>query len=602
MSTTTFTANAMKVLEARYLSVGDDGHVNETPFECFRRVANAISASEPASSREHWSNEFYAIMSSLDFLPGGRTISTAGTSAPLVSNCVVLHVEDSLEHIFQTLTDACVLHKGGSGVGFPFHLLRPAGTKCRRTLGESSGPVSFMRIFSESFRPILSHGRESANMGLMSIDHPDILEFLSAKSVEGSFSNFNFSVGLTDAFMKCALDRPDDFWLCEWSGHKMKPRTIKRDDSGRVLEIKEVDIKASDLLDRIVEMSWHNGEPGCVFIDTVNRSNPLPGLGPLECCNPCGEQFLHDGDACNLGAINLERFVTSDCCIDFDRLDKVTRTAVRFLDDVIDQTQFEVSRVHDTFTGNRRIGLGIMGLADMLFLMGLAYDSDAGRSAARSAMKCISDASIDESHKLGCEKGSFDNFEKSKWFGSVSAMRNASLTNVAPCGSISIICDVSSGVEPYFALAYKRMNCLDGSPMEPFVNKHLKHALESCGCYTDSVMEKVLQTGSLSTATEVPEEVRRVFVTSLDISARDHCHMQATIQEYCCNAISKSINFRNQATVQDIKDVFIQGWRSGVKGMTVYRNGSRESQVLVTNSDEPVQTSLSGCRDGKCDV
>jgi ribonucleoside-diphosphate reductase alpha chain len=599
MSKLAFTPNAMMLLNSRYLRQDDDGNVIETPEECFRRISTAIAASEPESARAHWSAAFYEILSNFEFLPAGRTISIAGTGAPLVSNCVVLHVDDSLDAIFQTMEDAALLHQAGSGVGFPMHLLRPAGSVCKRTLGRSSGPVSFLSIYSEAFRPLITHGRESANMALMRIDHPDILEFMTAKMVEGRFANFNFSIALTDEFMEAAVCRPDEAWLCQWEGVRMKPRTIKRDAAGRLLEIAEVDITAGELFDRIVRCAWKNGEPGCVFIDTVNRTNPLPGLGRLECCNPCGEQYLHDGDACNLGSINLEKFVRNGE-LDRERLGEVTRIAVRFLDDVIDQTKFPVQRVRDTFTGNRRIGVGIMGLADLLFGLGLAYDSEEGRNAAREAMKCIQSAAIDESERLGLEKGSFPNIEKSIWRGK-KAMRNASLTNVAPTGSVSMLFDVSSGIEPYFALAYRRQNCLNGQQMEPFVNKHLKAALSKCSV-SESTLERIIQSGSVRGLEEVPEAVRRVFVTSLDISAEDHCKMQATIQEFCCNAISKTINFPRSATVEDVREVFIQGWRSGIKGMTVYRNGSREAEVLVTNGDGPVRTSSDGCVNGKCDL
>jgi ribonucleoside-diphosphate reductase alpha chain len=497
------------------------------------------------------------------------------------------------------MKDAALLHQAGTGVGFPMHLLRPAGLRCKRTMGKSSGPVSFLSTYSAAFRPLITHGRESANMALMRIDHPDILEFMTAKAAEGRFANFNFSIALTDAFMEAAVFRPNETWKCQWQGVAMKPRGITRDAEGRILEITEVDMTAGELLDRIVNCAWQNGEPGCVFIDTVNKTNPLPGLGPLECCVPCGEQFLHDGDACNLGSINLEKFVRNGE-LDRERLAQVARLAVRFLDDVIDQTDFSVERVRRTFTANRRIGIGIMGLADMLFCLGLAYDSEEGRSAARDAMKCIQTAAIDESERLGLERGSFPNFGKSIWTAK-SAMRNASLTNVPPTGSVSMLFDVSSGIEPYFALAYRRQNCLEGQTMEPFVNKHLKMAL-SKHSVSEATIQRIIQTGSVQGIEEVPEEVRRVFVTSLDIAPEDHSKMQAAVQEFCCNAISKTINFPKSASVDDVRRVFILAWQSGVKGMTVYRKGSREAEVLVTNGESPTQALSCGCANGKCDL
>ncbi|OHS95553.1 Ribonucleotide reductase, all-alpha domain containing protein [Tritrichomonas foetus] len=600
-----FTPNAMKVLEGRYLRQDHEGNLIEDADGMFHRVSSFIASAE--KEPQVWQPQFESIMKEFKFIPAGRTLSNSGTQTPLVSNCVVLHPSDSLLEIFQTLEDAAVLHKYGSGVGFPFHLLRPAGFQCKRTLGVSSGPVSFLQIYSKSFHPISQHGREPANMGIMRIDHPDVLEFISAKLIEGKYSNFNFSIALTDEFMDAAINRPTEPWLCEWKGQKMKPRKISRDPAGRVTNISDVDITTGDLLDTIVHFAWSNGEPGVVFIDTVNKKNPLPGIGRIECCNPCGEQYLHDGDACNLGAINLEMFVSDKGNgneIDFDELKRVTKLAIRFLDDVVDKTDFAVDRVKNMFTGNRRIGLGIMGLADLLFKMRIPYDSEEGRNMARYLMKTIQDSAIEASVELGEEKGSFPNFEKSVWAQTKKTMRNASLTNVAPTGSTSMLFDVSSGIEPYFALAYRRANTMNGTKMEPFVNKHLKEALEMAGCYNEEIMEKVLSSGSLQKVPEVPEEIRKVFVTSLDIAAEDHVKMQAAVQEYCCNAISKTINFTKDALPNDIKNAFIEGWRSGIKGMTVYRNGSRESQVLVTNteSNEPVQTFMTTCKDGKCDI
>ena len=439
-------------------------------------------------------------------------------------------------------------------------------------------------------------------MAMMRVDHPDILEFIEAKTRDGTFENFNFSVGLTDEFMQRVIDDDPSPWLCEWDGEKMNPRYITRDAAGRITDISEVTISAPELMQEIIHCAWHNGEPGCIFIDTVNKANPLPGLGRIECCNPCGEQFLHSGDACNLGSINLEKFV-KDGKVDIEKLEKVTRIGVRMLDNVIDLTEFPVERVDNMFKNNRRIGLGIMGLADMLFLLKLPYNSAEGREAARMVMQCIQDTAIDESVRLGREKGSFANFEKSVWSKKFDAMRNASLTNVAPTGSTSMLLDVSSGVEPYFALAYRRGNCLAGK-MEPFVNKHLKAALLEANCYNDEVMDKILETGTLANVDCVPDAIKKVFVTSLDIQATDHIEMQSLVQKHCCNAISKTINFKYEATEDEVRAGFINGWLKGCKGLTVYRNGSRQYQVLETNAkkEEPVRTFIDTCKDGKCDI
>lgn len=596
-----FTSNAMKVLTARYLQQDDNGNIIETPEEMFHRVASKLASIETESGK--WEKTFNDVMTNFEFVPAGRTLANAGAKTTLVSNCVVLHMDDSLESIFETLKEAALLQQAGSGIGFPFHLLRPAGFKCKRTLGSASGPLSFLRIYSEAFRIVQQHGRHGANMAMMKVDHPDILEFIEAKAKEGTYENFNFSVGLTDEFMERVINNDPSPWMCTWNGEKMKPRYITRDAAGRISDISEATISAPELMDEIIYSAWRNGEPGCIFIDTVNKSNPLPGLGPIECCNPCGEQYLHSGDACNLGSINLEKFVNEDGTMKEERLEEVTRIAVRMLDNVVDLTQFPVKRVDDMFKNNRRIGLGIMGLADMLFLMKLPYNSQEGRDAAAKAMRIIQESAIDESVKLGAEKGNFKNFEKSVWCKKYSTMRNASLTNVAPTGSTAMLLDVSSGVEPYFALAYRRANCLAGK-MKPFVNKHLKKALKEANCYNDEVMEQVLQTGTLQNISSVPESVRKVFVTSLDITPEDHIKMQSLVQKYCCNAISKTINFQNDATEDMVREGFINGWKAGCKGLTVYRNGSRQYQVLETNAkkDEPVRTFTDTCKDGKCDI
>jgi ribonucleoside-diphosphate reductase alpha chain len=398
-------------------------------------------------------------------------------------------------------------------------------------------------------------------MAVMRIDHPDILDFIAAKRDTGRFENFNFPVSLTDDFMRTAVERDPGPWLCEWDGQRIKRRQIVRDARGLIESISEVTITASDLLDVLVNHAWNTGEPGCIFIDTVNRHNPLPGCGPIECCNPCGEQYLHSGDACNLGAINLEKFVR-DGAVDFARLVEVTRIAVRLLDNVVEMTRFPIDRVTTVFRSNRRIGIGIMGLADMLILLKKPYNSDDGRAAAVEAMRTIQETAIDESVKIGAEKGSFPNFEKSVWAERYPTMRNACVTNVAPCGSTSMILDVASGLEPYFALAWKRQF---GS-FEPFVNKHLRHALEEAGCYSDAVMAQIIEHRSAQNIPGIPEEIKRVFVTALEIVPEDHVRMQSAIQRHCCNTISKTVNFGADATREDIRMCFIQGWQAAARG------------------------------------
>jgi ribonucleoside-diphosphate reductase alpha chain len=431
------------------------------------------------------------------------------------------------------------------------------------------------------------------------------MEFIAAKSVPGKFTNFNFSVALTDEFMEKVLKNDPTPWMCNWKGKPMKPRRITRDNKGHVTSIEEVDISAPELMDEIVFRAHQSGEPGCVFIDTVNKENPLPGLGRIECCNPCGEQYLHSGDACNLGAINLEQFVTEDKQVDYDKLKRVTRIAIRMLDNVVDLTRFPVERVDTMFKNNRRIGLGIMGLADMLYKMKMSYSSEEGRNLAGSVMKTIQETAIAYSEELGAEKGNFPTFEKSVWAGKKQHMRNASLTNVAPTGSTAMIVDVSSGVEPYFALAYERLSCGAGA-MEPFINKHLTKVLQEADWMNDRIKGQVIRQGTLQNIKGIPDEVKKVYVTSLDISAEDHILMQSTVQKYCCNAISKTVNFKREATEDDVRVGYVEGWKGGCKGLTVYRNGSRESQVLqtVSQGDDEIEqkTFTDTCKDGLCDI
>jgi ribonucleoside-diphosphate reductase alpha chain len=425
-------------------------------------------------------------------------------------------------------------------------------------------------------------------MAVMSVDHPDFLEFIHCKDREGDISNFNISVGLTDEFMSKVASGSPDPWICKWKGTKLKPRMIYRDSRMNAAKIEEVTMSPKEIFQKhIVNSAWKTGEPGVIFLDTVNKSNPLPGLGRIEACNPCGEQFLHDGDVCNLGSINLEKFVTEKQTVDYEKLSTVTKTAVRMLDNVIDLSDFPVERVQRISKMNRRIGLGIMGFADMLYQMKIGYNTEQARMIARNVMGIIQKSAEECSEQLGKEKGNFPNYDYSVFADRNIPRRNAALTNVAPTGTISMMFDVSGGVEPYFALAYYYKGILQGkTPTLQYVNKHLRQALEEAGMFNEEIMKKIIEQGSLQKIDGIPEQLKQTYVTSMDISADSHVGMQAAFQEYCDNAISKTINFPNDATHNDIFQGFVQAWKNGCKGCTVYRDGSRIFQVLNLNKEE----------------
>jgi ribonucleoside-diphosphate reductase alpha chain len=583
-----FSTNALKVVAKRYLEHDHEGKVIESPEEMMTRVSTALANVEQTykKSKKEISSiqkQFEEILTTFEFTPAGRTMANAGLDTPVVSNCIVLGIDDSMTGIFQTLKDAAMLQQAGSGLGFGFHQLRPAGTRAKRTHGVASGPVSFLRVYNEAFGVIKQKNRHGANMGVMRVDHPDILEFIHAKDVEGNLNNFNISVGLTNEFMEKVKAKDPNPYFCEWKGEKMKPRRITRDKHGSVLTVKEETLTARELFMEIINSAWSNGEPGLVMIDRVNETNPLPGLGRIEACNPCGEQFLHDSDVCNLGSINLEKFVKNGK-VDYDRLREVTRIATRMLDNVIDITDFPVDRVNDRIKQNRRIGLGVMGFADMLYQIGVGYNSEEGFATAEKVMRCIQDSSHEMSHELAEEKGAFPNWDKSVFKDQGISMRNAALTTIAPTGSIAMMFDVSGGVEPYFALAYHYENVLGGEQELYYTNKHLKRALKEYGLYTEKIMEEISQKGSVQDIDEIPAELKSIYVTSMDIAAEDHIRMQASFQKFVDNSISKTVNFRNDATKEDVLQGYLLAWEMGCKGCTVYRDGSREQQVLNLNT------------------
>ncbi len=588
--------NSLKIMAGRYLLKDrKTDTILETPEEMFQRVARAIAEVEKkyqksSKQTKEWGKRFYEVMTNFEFTPAGRTLANAGASTSVVSNCIVLHIEDSMDGIYSTLRDATLLQQAGSGVGFPFHTLRPAGSLAKRTQGVASGPVSFLRVYNEAFGVVKQQGRHGANMAVMRVDHPDILDFIHAKNIEGELKNFNISVSLTDEFLKKVESNSKEPWMCRFGGKKMLPRIITRDKDGIVSKIQEIEISPSEIIEEIISAAWANGEPGVIFIDEVNRTNPLPGLGKIEACNPCGEQMLHDGDVCNLGSINLDRFVKNKK-INWERLKEVTILATRMLDNVVDLTNFPIERVNKVFRKNRRIGLGIMGFADMLFQLEIPYNSEAGYKTAKKIMKFITDQSHLASQELAKEKGVFPNYNLSVWKKKGIKMRNAAVTNIAPTGTISMVCDVSSGLEPYFALSYMKGQVM-GNQQFFYTNRYLEEKLREEGIYSEELINKISQTGSIQDLKEIPEKIRKVFVGALDIAPKDHIKMQAAFQKYTDNSISKTINLPNKATVLDVQKSILLGWKSKLKAFTVYREGSRKTQVLSVSKEKEEKKKL----------
>lgn len=583
-----FSINSLRVLAGRYLQRDDNGELKETPEDMFNRVAAALAEIEEPFSKEkavEFKQKFKDVLYNFEFVPAGRTLANAGGRTRLVANCIVLHFEDSMKGIFQTLSDAALLQQAGSGLGFPWHLLRPAGYRASATQGTASGPVSFIKAYNESFGVIKQQGRHGANMGVMRVDHPDILEFIEAKGKEGDLVNFNISVSLTDEFMEKVKSKSTEPWFCKWNDIKMKPRRIIRNNRGVFIEAIEETITASELMDKIIDAAWKNGEPGVLFPDAANEKNPLPKLGRLEATNPCGEQWLHDGDVCNLGSINLAKFVENGE-VNERRLREVTKIAVRMLDNVIDLSDFPVDRVSATFKNNRRVGLGIMGFADMLYQMRIPYNSEEGRQLAEKVMAIVTETAHSYSTELADEKGCFANWDISIFGpkGENVKRRNAALTTVAPTGSISMLLDCSSGVEPFFALAYYK-EVMNGQKLI-YINPHLEAELKRLGLHNDEMLKRIQKSGGIQNIQEIPEEVKRVFVTSMDINADDHIKMQAAFQKHTDNSISKTINFPFSATREDVRKGYVMAWEMRLRGCTVYRDGSRQEQVLNLHKEE----------------
>jgi ribonucleoside-diphosphate reductase alpha chain len=562
------TENAVRILQARYLKKDDKGNVTESAEEMFRRVAHHIASAEaifdPQAKVAGTADAFYQMMTSLEFLPNSPTLMNAGRKLGQLAACFVLPVEDSLESIFEAVKDTAIIHQSGGGTGFSFSHLRPKNDIVSTTSGVASGPVSFMRVFNMATEVIKQGGtRRGANMGILRVDHPDIMEFITAKNDHHELTSFNLSVGITREFME----------VLEGGGRidLIDPRT------GRGIAA----VEAQKIFDLIVDCAWEGGEPGVIFLDHINKDNPTPHLGQIESTNPCGEQPLLPYEACNLGSINLLRMIKhgpGGPSIDWDKLRHTVRLAVRFLDDVIEVNHYPLPQIKQVSRGNRKIGLGVMGFAHFLILMGVSYDSEEGVKLGEEVMRFIHEEGHGASQELAELRGPFPNFTGSRYdLEGKPPLRNATVTTIAPTGTLSIIANCSSGIEPLFALSYTRRALEDVELFE--IDPIFLRVSKETGFWRPGFEDTLRQTGSLSF--EIPPEMREFFVTAFKIPPPRHIEIQAVFQRYTDNAVSKTINFPPDATQNDVRETFLLAYRMGCKGVTIYRSGTRAGQVLT---------------------
>jgi ribonucleoside-diphosphate reductase alpha chain len=566
--------NSYYTLAQRYLLKDDDGNIKETPTQLYRRVAKAVSEIEFKYGKtkkevKELEREFYKIMINFEFTPNSPTLMNAGTPLGMLSACFVLPVDDDIDAIFNAIRYTAKIHKAGGGTGFSFSRLRPRDDYVKSTGGVASGPLSFMTVFDAATEVIKQGGkRRGANMGIMRVDHPDILDFIGVKEKEGFLTNFNLSVAITDDFMK-AVKSNGDF-------HLINPRTKK------VIKT----IKARPLWNLLCLMSWKKGEPSVIFIDTINKANPTPELGEIESTNPCGEVPLLPYESCNLGSINLSKFLKKGNGFDWDKLRREVRLAVRFLDNVIDANKFPLPEIRDITLGNRKIGLGVMGWADSLLLLGIKYNSDEALKLGEDVMKFIHDEGFKMSQELGKEKGNFPNKDKSI-FKNEPFLRNATITSIAPTGTISIISDCSYSIEPIFSIVQTRHVEESMGKKYTEINPAVRRIFESKGIWNETFEKNFLE--SNNKCIFLPKDIREILVTAHDIAPEWHIKMQAAFQKYTDNSISKTVNLPENVDTDEIGNIYELAHKLGCKGITIYREGSREHQLLTREDTKCVE-------------
>ncbi|MCM8788578.1 MAG: adenosylcobalamin-dependent ribonucleoside-diphosphate reductase [Candidatus Omnitrophica bacterium] len=578
--------SAISILRKRYLLRDETGKITETPQQMFERVAKYVADAEKSlSERNRYHEKFYAMLSSLEFLPNSPTLMNAGTVLGQLSACFVLPVPDSIEGIFEALKNMAIIHQSGGGTGFSFSSIRPKGDIVRSTMGVASGPVSFIEIFDKATDIVKQGGRRrGANMGIMRVDHPDIIDFVASKR-NNELSNFNISVAITDLFMESVI-KNRNFEL-------INPRTKKTTRK----------IPARELFDIICQAAWETGDPGLVFIDEINRKNPTPGLGSIESTNPCGEQPLLNYESCNLGSINLTKVIDKKN-INWNKLGEIVKLSVRFLDDVIDVNRYFLPEIEKMTLGNRKIGLGVMGWADLLAELEIPYGSKKSLELAEKIMEFINRTAFEYSAHLGKEKGSFPNFEKSVYRKNVNHLRNCTRTTIAPTGTISIIAGCSSGIEPFFAIAYGKK--MAGSSIFE-INPVWERKVSELKLRDSELIAEIVRTGSVQNIKGMPEKIKKVFRIAFEIKPDLHLLMQASFQKHTDNAVSKTINLPEEATIGDVKKIFVSAYRLKCKGITVFRYGSKSAQVLYLGEDfsdeiDYIQLgeNFSGCSKGYC--